>query len=1288
MAKSPTRHLSRDNYFLYTKGSTDFNKATVRHIKVDKSVKTLDYQVFADCPKLSRVDLCDGLEKIKKEAFSKCIALKKIAIPKTVKSIESHAFFQCESLVHIDLGGGEGEGEGGGCTDDEDSNNNNNNTHDHGHHAPSASKRNKVPALDRVGFLAFCKCKKLRSIHIPDKVTKIERSTFMGCKQLKHVSLPKRLVSIGNSAFSSCSALQTIELPATVKSIEAKAFYYCGNLTSFTFQQMTSASANSTTKGGGNIGLEKLGEESFGYCESLQRFEIPPTVRVIEKRAFFNCTSLKAIIFHDRSLRSLSLTSVSGSSSSLISSSVTVGSGSSVVEGGSLRSRSLFPSSPSPAVPSPPPKPSPMSTQKSSLKIIGEESFAFCTTIKTVDIPSSVRTIDTSAFANCHSLTTVNLNDGIEKIGYQAFYKCHSLQNIRLPDSIRTIDKLTFSGCTALVMIELPKHLEYLGDSALERCTALKSVGLPSNLQTIGRSAFTDCHALSVVTIPSSVKQIGADAFSGCSQLIRAELPSGLQDIGTAAFRGCFHLKKPVLPATLQRKGSDIFPDSTVAWPDAGCLYKIGIVNQETNTVKRSLGAKKSTTSDKALHDTDAFLVERLDDVGRGDDNIDEEEAVVSTDEGDDERPAETRTTGEDSGDGLQRSEPPPLPPRHQRFYKISSFSAQEEAEANKMKDAGDEVDRCYCKWFFQEIEDGNVYTIQLITDDGRHRATDSTDDGDDLFLCVRTPPESSKRNDDEDGEDKEEPHEDVACLAPMILEGERHEQDQTDDGDVTVQDMSFPSLACSSPSDIPSRYKWRLVPIIGGPGAGPGEGGGSGHIWLQNLGATSNCKFLCGLDNDSEEENYEMMPATMTPTTPTFAGSNAFPKVPKRSSFVTYHGVPLKLEPVENTVHFYLESEHHTPSDLLANMTGSSLATPQLFRLPNTDHELPLHVSIRKNYPTDVIAAIVEKWPDAARVPNKDGDLPFHILLKQDYNKQDGSSPFSCTLTPHKLVPVLYSAFPNALCYRNMEGETPLQAGIMRNDVIETATVRAVLNLCPDSVKLRTEDKGDTLLHYYMKEKKRRDVLQTLLQAWPEAVSEQNYDGKTPIHICMERTQIPLGIIETLLQEQPDAAMVKDTEGYTALHFGIEHSLTNLNVLTKFLEVLDGDVAREKNIEGSTPLHTLVHNKSSLHFINALLKACPDAVKAKDALGQTPLHCCIRYKAEMEVIQAIYKAWPGGVAARNEENKTPVDYVKTFGAHPSVSNMFASTGTCCRRRKNHLLLVPLWYLIVFVFTK
>ena len=114
----------------------------------------------------------------------------------------------------------------------------------------------------------------------------------------------------------------------------------------------------------------------------------------------------------------------------------------------------------------------------------------------------------------------------------------------------------------------------------------------------------------------------------------------------------------------------------------------------------------------------------------------------------------------------------------------------------------------------------------------------------------------------------------------------------------------------------------------------------------------------------------------------------------------------------------------------------------------------------------------------------------------------------------------------------------------------------------------------------------------------------------------------------------------------------------------TKFLEVLDGDVAREKNIEGSTPLHTLIQNKSPLHFINALLKACPDAIKAKDALGQTPLHCCIKYKAEMEVIQAIYKAWPGGVGARNEENKTPVDYVKTFGAHPKVSNMFASTGT------------------------
>ena len=60
--------------------------------------------------------------------------------------------------------------------------------------------------------------------------------------------------------------------------------------------------------------------------------------------------------------------------------------------------------------------------------------------------------------------------------------------------------------------------------------------------------------------------------------------------------------------------------------------------------------------------------------------------------------------------------------------------------------------------------------------------------------------------------------------------------------------------------------------------------------------------------------------------------------------------------------------------------------------------------------------------------------------------------------------------------------------------------TIVEVLNLCPDTVKIRTEDKGDTLQHYYMREKNRRDVVQSLVRAWPEAVSEQNVDGKSLI--------------------------------------------------------------------------------------------------------------------------------------------------------------------------------------------
>ena len=53
-------------------------------------------------------------------------------------------------------------------------------------------------------------CSELRSIKIPDSITKIAGSTFYGCSSLESIEIPKSVVVIGAGAFNSCGRLENI----------------------------------------------------------------------------------------------------------------------------------------------------------------------------------------------------------------------------------------------------------------------------------------------------------------------------------------------------------------------------------------------------------------------------------------------------------------------------------------------------------------------------------------------------------------------------------------------------------------------------------------------------------------------------------------------------------------------------------------------------------------------------------------------------------------------------------------------------------------------------------------------------------------------------------------------------------------------------------------------------------------------------------------------------------------------------------------------------------------------
>lgn len=78
---------------------------------------------------------------------------------------------------------------------------------------------------------------------------------------------------------------------------------------------------------------------------------------------------------------------------------------------------------------------------------IKEMAFQDCTTLVSVEIPSSVRVINYGAFYGCTGLTSVIIPEGVEEIYDCAFKGCTSLTSVTLPKSIKQVSFDAFDGC-------------------------------------------------------------------------------------------------------------------------------------------------------------------------------------------------------------------------------------------------------------------------------------------------------------------------------------------------------------------------------------------------------------------------------------------------------------------------------------------------------------------------------------------------------------------------------------------------------------------------------------------------------------------------------------------------------------------------------------------------------------------------------------------------------------------------------------------------------------------------
>ena len=319
-------------------------------------------------------------------------------------------------------------------------------------------------------------------------------------------------------------------------------------------------------------------------------------MRIISKKAFYGCSSLKSISLPE-TLKEINNSAFEGCSS-LHYPETLPGSlekiGNSAFKGCTSLTKITIPG---------------------SVKTFGKKAFSGCTSLKGVTIQDGVKELNEGIFENCSSLISITIPDGINNIPVKAFNKCTKLSKVKIPDSVTNIGAYAFTECDNLKRLVVPKSVKTLGtDNTVEPhtndnpvfdtgCTIIcrpwsaaytyvvftnnveyyyedeenkelrfaykdidddtveiteyigdgTTVAIPSTIYekkviSIGKKAFYFCSSLESVTIPDGVTKIGDDAFANCFNLKSITIPNSVTSIGYRAFDSCSSLESITIP--------------------------------------------------------------------------------------------------------------------------------------------------------------------------------------------------------------------------------------------------------------------------------------------------------------------------------------------------------------------------------------------------------------------------------------------------------------------------------------------------------------------------------------------------------------------------------------------------------------------------------------------------------------------------------------------------------------------------------------------------------------------
>ena len=289
---------------------------------------------------------------------------------------------------------------------------------------------------------AFCNCKNLSRITIPESVTDIEDEAFRSCSNLTiygyEGSYAETYANTNNIPFAAIKNIIASGITGQCKweLDEEGTLTISGNgaMEDYGYLSLKPWKKYEFSKVIIEDGVTNIGTYSFENCSSLISVTIPNSVKSIGVYAFYNCNSITDITIPD------------------------------------------------------------------SVTTIEYYTFSGCSSLANIAIPDSVTFIDSLAFDSCTNLTSITIPNSVTEIEIDAFDGCTNLASITVDEGNTEYDSR--NNCNAIIDSKsntlilgckntvIPETVTSINSYAFYDCESLTEITIPSSVTSIGVRAF------------------------------------------------------------------------------------------------------------------------------------------------------------------------------------------------------------------------------------------------------------------------------------------------------------------------------------------------------------------------------------------------------------------------------------------------------------------------------------------------------------------------------------------------------------------------------------------------------------------------------------------------------------------------------------------------------------------------------------------------------------------------------------------------------------------------------